>query len=142
MSKNIDDTRGCRSQKYQYIINEICWDNDALSAFEDMSDPYHEEISCLRDELLEHVKRIMNSKLTVHQREILDMYYFKNMTQTEIADYFGTNQSSVVKSISGNTIKENGKVSFYGGSLKKLRKYCHEDAEIIEILMKLKELTE
>ena len=141
LSKNSTGTRDTRSQKYQYLILECGWDYQALCSFPDESNKYHEQISTLRDQLIVEVRRVMGECLTKKQHEVIDMYYFKDMTQTEIAKYYGGNQSSVAKCLMGNAQYKAGEKVTYGGSIRKLRKFCHQDKIILQILSDIKYLS-
>jgi hypothetical protein len=137
--------RSNRSQKYQYLILELPCEDKVMSAFPDYSNINYDRIGCLRDQLLDEVKRIMDLKLTPNQSYILKMYYFENMTQSEIAHKIGKNQISVLKSMCGNPTYVycgNGKNKkiVYGGSIKKLQKYCLQDPVILNLLSEIQDL--
>jgi DNA-binding CsgD family transcriptional regulator len=102
------------------------------------SDPYCEELLELKDKLHTAFWKLVDSELTVRQREVLHLTA-EGLTQTEIAKKLGVNQSSITKSIHGNTDYKKGK-RVYGGARKKLVKLITKDAEIQDIFHKISEL--
>lgn len=45
------------------------------------------------------VRRAINEELTERQRELVYLYYYKNMTMNEIAELVGVSQSTVSRTI-------------------------------------------
>lgn len=140
------DFHSNRSDKYQYILLELSVCDSTILQLSDESgifgimnhEFYHEELFLLLDQLKQAYWRLINTKLTKRQREVITLYA-KGHTQTEIAQKLGVNQSSITKSIHGNVDYRNGK-RVYGGAKKKLEKYAEQDLEIIEILRKIAEI--
>ena len=138
-----------KSDKYQYRIVEISVDPFVMNDFEHCSGlgsfinmySYSDEFVELQEELKEELKRLIFTKLTEHQKEIVELYYMKGMKQEEIAKKLGKHQTTIHKSLNGNIDYANGKKR-YGGALKKLRKLCDNDPEIQDILGKMEQLRE
>ena len=142
---NRDFTRN-RSDKYQHLLVEASCSPDMLVEYSDSrgiagmvnSAKYDEELMELRDQLKAEVRRIIKTKLTKRQCEVIELW-FNGLTQTEIAKQLGVNQSSITKSMNGNCDYRNGK-KVYGGAKKKLKKLTDQDPVIQEILEKISEL--
>jgi DNA-binding CsgD family transcriptional regulator len=142
----VDRTKN-RSDRYQWALVETpcspemmveVADSEGISA---TINPfgYNEELLELKEKLRLAFWRIVNTKLTKRQREVI-ILYCDGYTQTEIADHINVNQSSITKSMNGNCDYKNGRRS-YGGSKKKISKIAAADQEIKEILAKIAELT-
>lgn len=135
-----------RSDRYQYVLVECPCSPEMLTDVFDSSGAesnlnpwkYDEEILELKDRLKSAFWRIVDTKLTVRQKEVIHLYA-EGFTQTEIAKKLNVNQSSITKSINGNCDYRNGKV-IYGGAKSKLKKIISQDEEVQEILLKISEL--
>src|ERR1700722_679261 len=139
-----------RSQSYQAIFNEIYCSHEILSSFcnEDSISArlnpyeYNEDLIELEAQLKIEFWRIVNTKLTKRQKEVIKLYA-DGYTQMEIAKTLGVNQSSITKSIFGNTsydIINKGPKKTYGGSRKKMQKIIENDERIKEILLKMEQI--
>ena len=99
-----------KSKSYQYKIVEISFDAAKLNNFPTErgmahvleSSSFDEEISELRESLLDELYDIINGDyLTEHQKKIL-MMRLMGKTQNEIAQHLGITQSAVHKAMHGN----------------------------------------
>ncbi len=141
--------RANRSDSYQWIINEIPVDVDILSTYSNGQGyqgalnpfQYDERYLDLEDKLKARTRELMALHLTERQKAIIDLYY-EGLTQSEIAEKLGCNQSSVTKSLNGNRDYSKDSTKVYGGSTKKLKKLFHADPEIKQILEEMRELIE
>jgi hypothetical protein len=149
--------KASRSQAYQYIYNEISFDNADMRLLlehgnHDVGAVYTERFYELEDELIKLVYKEMTRSLNLYQRMCLTMLYIEGMSQVEIAKVFGVNQSSVVKCMQGNTMtclipddprgkrtKTGNWVMKYGGALKKIRNACLANEEICRILEEMRD---
>jgi RNA polymerase sigma factor (sigma-70 family) len=66
------------------------------------------------------IRAIISTRLTAQQRRIVELYFFENKTQQEIAAELGINQQVVSKHLFG-AMRGSEKV---GGAIKKLKKLC------------------
>jgi RNA polymerase sigma factor (sigma-70 family) len=66
------------------------------------------------------IRELIQMHLTPRQAQIVQMYFYDNRTQEEIATELGINQQVVSKHLFG-VLRDGRKV---GGALKKLRKLC------------------
>jgi hypothetical protein len=98
-----------------------------------------EELKELQDQLICKIKEVINTCLTERQREVMIRTYMEQRTQMEVADMLGVCQTTVHKIISGNIDYSNGGRR-YGGALKKIKKICESDQEVIGILSRLEEI--
>ena len=129
-----------RSDKYQHLIVEASCAPDMLAEFSDARGltglingaNYDEELFELQEKLRVALWRIIKTKLTPRQCEVIELYS-QGFTQIEIAKQLNVNQSSITKSINGNCDYRGGK-KIYGGAKKKLRRLADEDIEVQEIL--------
>ena len=80
------------------------------------------ERSRLKQEALEQIRELIKTRLTPKQRRVVEMYYFENKTQQEIAETLGINQQVVSKHLFG-VLREGQQV---GGAVRKLRKLCEK----------------
>ena len=96
---------------------------------------YSEDLLDLKAQLMAAFWRIIKTKLTPRQCEVIELYA-QGLTQTEIAKRLNVNQSSITKSINGNCDYRNGK-KIYGGAKKKLRRIAASDPEIQSILVQM-----
>ncbi len=143
----VDRTKN-RSDSYQHVLlespcspemlMEVC-DADGIGA---QLNPfgYNDELIELKEKLKVEFWRVVDSELTERQKEVLHLYA-QGLTQTEIAKLLGVNQSSVTKSLHGNTDYRNGK-RVYGGAKKKIRKIIEKDSEIQKILLRISEIAD
>lgn len=142
----VDRTKN-RSDRYQWALVETPCSPEMLVEVADSEginaalNPfgYNEELLELKEQLRQAFWRMVNTKLTKRQREVI-ILYCDGYTQTEIANHLNVNQSSITKSINGNCDYKNGRRS-YGGSKKKIAKIASSDPEIAEILAKIADLT-
>ena len=134
-----------KSDSYQYKIVEIPIDpsllgefsnNEGLGGFLHISS-HSEEHDELKKQLLVEVYRLISTKLTIRQAEVVYMF-LEGKTQMEIAKALGVHQTSVHKCLKGNIDYTNGKKR-YGGAIKKLRKLCTGDEAIGSILKRMQE---
>ena len=146
---NIDrDFTKNRSDRYQHVLVESSCSPDMLTEFSDArgitgvlnSGFYNEELLDLKEQLVAAFWRIIKTKLTPRQCEVIELYA-QGLTQTEIAKKLNVNQSSITKSINGNCDYRNGK-KIYGGAKKKLRRIAAQDPEIQEIIQQMSEIQE
>lgn len=137
-----------RSDRYQYILVESSCSPEMMCEFAESDsirsrlDPwgYNEELLDLKDQLRIEFWRLVETKLTNRQREVIRLYA-DGLTQIEIAKKLNVNQSSITKSINGNCDYRNGK-RIYGGAKKKLGKLIELDPKIQEILSKIANIQE
>ena len=135
-----------RSDRYQHILVESSCSPDMLTEFSDArgitgmlnSGVYNEDLLDLKEQLVAAFWRIIRTKLTPRQCEVIELYA-QGLTQTEIAKRLNVNQSSITKSINGNCDYRNGK-KIYGGAKKKLRRIAAQDPEIQSILQQMGEI--
>lgn len=135
-----------RSDSYQHKIVEAACSPEMLMEVADSESigaqlnpfGYNEELLDLKDQLRDHFWKMVRTKLTARQRQVIELYCERH-TQTEIAKKLGVNQSSITKSMNGNCDYRNGK-RIYGGAKKKLQKIAEGDPEIQDILERIKEI--
>ncbi len=135
-----------RSDRYQHVLVEASCSPDMLAEFSDArgitgminNTNYDEELFDLQDQLRKELWRIIRTKLTKRQCEVIELYA-QGLTQIEIAKKLNVNQSSITKSINGNCDYRNGK-KVYGGAKKKLRRLADQDPVIQSILFRINEL--
>jgi len=134
-----------KSDSYQYRMVEIAVDPHVLSDFSDEDgfaeqvrmSAYSEAVLELRKQLMKEVRRMIETVLTVRQREVINLR-LEGHTQVEIADFLGIHQTTVHKTISGNIDYKNNAAK-YGGAIKKLRKACLKDQRVLTILKRISE---
>lgn len=73
-------------------------------------------------EIFQQVQEIIDTRLTEKQRQIVEMYFFQNKTQAEIAEALGVPQQVVSKHLFG-VIREGHKI---GGAIAKIKKHCNK----------------
>lgn len=137
-----------RSQNYQWCLVETVFSNEQLESFSNEESiykrlnpfAYNEAVMDLEEQLKVEFWRVVETLLTPRQREVIKLYS-DGYTQMEIAKMLNVNQSSITKSINGNTDYKNGKQS-YGGVKRKMKKIIESDEKIKEILRKIRELRE
>jgi FixJ family two-component response regulator len=137
-----------RSNAYQHLFAEIVSPPEKLVEFSDAQDmagllnysEYKEERLDLQEKLNSAYWRLIDTKLTPRQRQVLHLTS-DGYTQTEIAKALGVNQSSITKSINGNCDYKNGR-KIYGGAKKKLQILAKKDTEVQSILRQMAELND
>lgn len=137
-----------RSSGYQNFFAEIPCENSTITNISDSASiggrlnhkVYNEELYDLQEQLRLAYWRIIDN-LTKRQREVLRMLA-DGKTQMEVAKVLKVNQSSITKSLNGNTDYRNNGKKVYGGSRKRLRKIASKDPEIQEILKKIAEISD
>lgn len=72
----------------------------------------------LKEAAVAQIRELIRSTLTAKQREVVEMYFYQNMTQREIAKALGVSQQVVSKRLFG-VLRDGQKV---GGAMQKLRK--------------------
>lgn len=129
-----------KSDSYQHKIVEITVDPTILNDFS-LDDglgfvlntsKFSEEFYELRQQLIQEVLRVVGTCLTQRQSEVITLR-LKDLTQIQIAEKLGIHQTTVHKLLMGNIDYANGKKR-YGGAIKKLKKMCSKDSNIIYIL--------
>lgn len=133
-----------RSDHYQWKIMEAYVSTDFLSNFSNADglngELYNDQLLDLRDELKDLTFKLMERELTERQLIIIKLSY-DGYTQSEIAKALNVNQSSINKSLNGNTDYRKGKKT-YGGIIKKMRRLVQEDPAIQQVLLKIEELSD
>ncbi len=76
----------------------------------------------LKEEAVDRIKELISIRLTTRQRQIIEMYFYENKTQQEIAETLGINQQVVSKHLFG-VLRDGRQV---GGAVRKLRKLCEQ----------------
>jgi RNA polymerase sigma factor (sigma-70 family) len=76
----------------------------------------------LKQEALDQIHELISTRLTAQQRRIVEMYFYENKTQQEIAEMLGINQQVVSKHLFG-VLRGGQQV---GGAVKKLKKLCEK----------------
>lgn len=135
-----------RSDRYQYVLVETVCSPEMLTECADSqgvtgmlnSLAHSEELLDLQDQLSAAFWRIVDTKLTERQQEVLHLYA-QGFTQIEIAKKLNVNQSSITKSINGNCDYRNGK-KIYGGARKKISRIAANDSEIQSIFKRMAEI--
>lgn len=140
-----------RSEAYQHLFAESLCAPEMIVEFSDKQGmrallnigSYKEELMDLKEQLVKAFWRIVDTQLTPRQKEVLHLCA-QGKTQIEIAKLLNVNQSSITKSIHGNTDyrqvgKGKGK-KVYGGAKKKIIRIVETDSEIQEIFRKMAEL--
>jgi RNA polymerase sigma factor (sigma-70 family) len=78
--------------------------------------------AAVRDEMLDLLRQLVETRLTARQREIVELYFTDGLTQAEIAARLGIAQQVVSKQLFG--VIRNGKR--IGGAIRRLRQLCDE----------------
>src|SRR5687768_8167480 len=78
--------------------------------------------AAVRDEMLDLLRQLVETRLTVRQREIVELYFTDGLSQAEIAAQLGIAQQVVSKQLFG--VMRNGKR--IGGAIRRLRQLCEE----------------
>lgn len=135
--------REFRSDKYQWIILEVPIDMASISETVDLDNQLHSvkystRFSELNDQAFARILEIAEKVLTPRQHTVMTMY-LEGMTQTEIANKLGCNQSSITKTLNGNCDYKNANgTKTYGGSKKKLKKYVLQDNIMKQIMAEMR----
>lgn len=79
-----------------------------------------QEKEAFKQAAVEQIRELINTQLTPRQQQMIDLYFYQNKTQAEIADELGVSQQVVSKALFG-VLRDGQKV---GGAIKKLRKLC------------------
>ena len=153
MSGKRDFTR-CRSAGYQDRFLEAACSPELLTEFAERdsmggrmnNSVYSEELLDLQEQLRQEYWKIIDTQLTERQREVLKLTAAGD-TQVEIAKKLGVNQSSVTKSIFGNTdyrptLEGLPSKRIYGGSSKRLKKLASTNETIQILLKKIAEISD
>ncbi len=74
----------------------------------------------IKHQAVELVRELIQTRLTPDQRRVIDLYFYQNKTQSEIAEELHISQQVVSKHLFG-VLREGRRV---GGALGKLRKLC------------------
>lgn len=142
------DFKNNRSNAYQWVILESPAPPEQILEYSDShgfcglasSGEYQEQLYELQEQLKAELWRIIETELTERQKQVLKLLA-EGKTQMDIAKMLGVNQSSVTKSVNGNTDYRNGKKT-YGGAKKKIQKIAAKDPKVQEILKKIEDLQE
>lgn len=81
-----------------------------------------EDKARLKHEVLEQIRVLIQTRLTHRQRQIVELYFYENMTQQEIARELGLSQQVVSKHLFG-ALRNGYRV---GGAMSKLRKLAEK----------------
>jgi RNA polymerase sigma factor (sigma-70 family) len=95
---------------------------DALWHWYNQPSPSRDERAKRTRKTFEQIRALMHSELTVRQREVVELCYFAQLTQQEIAERLGIAQQVVGQHLLG--IVRNGKR--VGGAIPRLQKLCEE----------------
>ncbi len=106
------------------ILEEVLVDPDFLEQL--LVTPEDEQATQVKEqykaEAMQIIRALIQVHLTPRQAQIVQLYFYENKTQAEIAAELGINQQVVSKHLFG-VLREGRKV---GGALKKLRKLCEK----------------
>lgn len=132
--------KSVRSDKYQYLLQEVSVDLNDLSNTIDLKCQLHAaryspRFAELNDQAFQRIMDLCKEHLTEKQYVVISLF-LKGHTQQEIAKILNIHQSSITKSLNGN-VDYAGKLKHkrYGGSSKKMRKFFLED-QILKDIMK------
>lgn len=143
------DFNKSRSSGYQHFLLELSCSPQLITDFSDMQGihgylndfRYNEELHDLKELLKKEFWRLVEEELTERQQEVLKLCA-EGLTQIEIAKLLKVNQSSVTKSLNGNTDYRGSKKKVYGGAKKKLKKLIEKDEKIQQIFRRIAEIQE
>lgn len=76
----------------------------------------------IKQEAIEQIHVLISTRLTPKQRQIVELYFYRNMTQQEIARELGMSQQVVSKHLFG-ALRNGYRV---GGAMSKLRKLAEK----------------
>ena len=133
------------SDKYQHLFYESTYDDivwDMISrrhqSETSLTAEQKEELYSLDDQLQFCMWLLIDTQLSTKQRAILQMLKI-GMTQTEMAEELGINQSSIHKALHGNVDYQGGVVKRFGGIAKRLEKLIRISPDIHEIMEQIDE---
>lgn len=146
------DLQSERSHNYQASIMEIVCDHENLAQYSNAQGlggylaqyQHTEEVAELYDQVKVELWKLVDSKLTAHQSQILHLTA-DGYTQVEISKMLGIQQSGISKSLLGNLVYKNGKRVYQhhqGGALKKIRNAVQQSAKIQDLLSQIRDLQE
>ena len=104
---------------------EIPFAPDVLDMWDiggDPDEPEDPKRARLRAELVAALTELVATRLTPHQRRIVELYFYEGRTQQEIAADLRISQQTVSRQLFG-VVRDGKKV---GGALKRLRDACAE----------------
>ena len=76
------------------------------------------EKTALKDDAIAQIRTLIETRLTPKQREVVELYFYENLTQQEIAARLGISQQVVSKHLFG-VLRDGKRV---GGAMARLRK--------------------
>lgn len=139
--------RNARSEKYQYLFLEIPVGDDKLNIYEDTESIGGRDINAINKErildLQEQLKDRMFELMKIHateRQQYIVGEWMKGKTQLEMAKDLNVNQSSITKSINGNTSYGKNNKKQHGGLIIKMQKVCASDPQIQAIMEELSDL--
>lgn len=146
--------RKSRSQSYQYILNERLYGSEVWNSLDQMQSlrAYQERIDTLRyqmetlinldGDLWKEMWNLIDTQCSLRQKQVAHLLY-EGKTQMEIAAKLGVNQSSICKTISGNSdYRVDKEARRYGGLAKKLSKLIPFSGEAHRIMSQMYGLSE
>ena len=143
-----------RSDRYQTLFAELAYSHEMIAEFSDASETTEEykpedkeKLLDLKEDLVKEFWRLVESELTERQAEVVRLCA-QGYTQIEIAKKLGVNQSSITKSLNGNSDYRNltknetdlNNKRSYGGSKRKLKRLIAKDEKIKNILAEIAEI--
>ena len=145
--RRYDKDRPSRSDKYQYLLLETIVSYEYLSSFSNQDSighrlnpfQYDERALEIKDQLHNRFWILAQERLTPTQFTIFRMYA-DGYTQWEIAKILNVCQSSITKSINGNTDYAKYPGRHHGGAIKKMQKIVAKDEEMQQLWAQLEEL--
>lgn len=129
-----------RSNGYQYKFKErlrdVTFEENRLTIGELLNDVSN-EFKELRYLLMDRIYELCEL-MPEEDKKSIRGYFFEGMTQTEIADGFKQNQTSIHKRIFGQVKREKGK-KVRTGAIGRLRKLCLKDEVVKKLLEQMQE---
>ena len=133
-----------KSSDIQWRYRELSIDNTILNNFA-MEDSLY-DTACQSDALLDliqalndRIKDIVDTLLTVRQKEVVTLIFYQGYSQTEVATMTSTVQPTIHKILFGNLdYKHGGKR--YGGAIKKMKRLCEKDEQVCSLLAQIDQL--
>ena len=106
------------------VLESVLIEPDFLEwlLYDDADEQQAAEKAQLRQEALDQIHDLITTQLTAKQRRVVEMYFYEDKTQQEIAKALGINQQVVSKHLFG-VLRDGRKV---GGAVRKLRKLCEK----------------
>lgn len=143
------ETKAPRSAKYQFVFHERNFNEfheQYLNDLPDESQLYSEEREEVREAIKARCWELMKEHLTPKQYRIvrvLSGYDVEGnpMTQSQAGVLLGINQSTITKQIFGNQDPLNPE-RYYGGVIKKMRRFSKDDEKLRSLLERLADLDE